>query len=382
MAGMMVVFGTRPEAIKLVPVVRALRARGTLTRICITGQHRDLLDRVLGDERIEVDFDLDLMRPGATLAQLTGRMIAALGDVFARERPDRVIVQGDTATALAAAQAAYLTGIPVAHVEAGLRTGDLANPHPEEGNRRMIAALADLHFAPTRTAAEALLTEGADPGSVHVTGNTAVDALASVRARLRLDPAIAQPIAPLLTQVGGKKLVVVTCHRRESFGPALSRVLQAVRTLAAREDVVIAFVLHPNPVVRQPVQAALTAISNVVLLEPLDFAPFVALLSAAHMILTDSGGVQEEAPVLGLPVLLLRDHTERPEGVEAGTTLLVGTHSERIVEQATRLLDNPLAHTRMARKHSPYGNGRAASRISAILTRADDREVEKERRAV
>ena len=368
MADIMVVFGTRPEAIKLLPVIEALRIRGVPTRLCVTAQHRELLDQALG-KGIRPDIDLDLMRPGQSVGRLTGRMIAALDRVFAAEAPERVIVQGDTATAVAAAQAAYYRGIPVAHVEAGLRTGNPLAPHPEEGNRRMIAAIADLHFAPTAAAAQALRKEGIPAAGIFLTGNTVVDALLAMRARLASEPALAGPALPVLEHCGARRLLLVTCHRRESFGAA-REIAAALRALAARPDVLIALPLHPNPAIRGPLQRELAGVPNVMLLDPLGFAPFVALLSAAHIVLTDSGGVQEEAPVLGVPVLVLRDRTERPEGVAAGTARLIGTRAQRIVAEACRLLDNPAAHARMARAHSPYGDGRAAERIADIIAAA------------
>ena len=365
MASVMVVIGTRPEAIKLLPVVSALREAGVPTRICATAQHRELLDRVLGPERIVPDIDLAVMRPNQTLTDLTGSMLIALGRTFAAEQPERVVVQGDTATAFAAAQAAYLSSIPVAHVEAGLRSGNLANPYPEEGNRRAIAALADLHFAPTTAAAQALLGEGASAASVHLVGNTVVDALLAAQRHLARHGQPAE-IGPLLARAEGRRLILVTCHRRENI-ELLDGIIQAVAVLAARPDVLVVLPMHPNPAVRGPVTRALSGKPGIALIEALDFLPFVALLSAAHFVLTDSGGIQEEAPVLGVPVLVMRQTTERPEGIEAGTALLVGTDPNEIVRQATRLLDNPLAHGRMARKHSPYGDGRAAERIAHII---------------
>lgn len=365
MSGILVVFGTRPEAIKLAPVVEALQSRGLPTRVCVTAQHRDLLDRALGPE-LTPDIDLDLMRPGQSLAELTGRMIAALDRVLMTEQPERVVVQGDTATALAAAQAAYFRGIPVAHVEAGLRTGDLGAPHPEEGNRRMIGAVADLHFAPTASAAQALCKEGIQAARIHVTGNTVVDALHAVRARLRRNPALAGPARAVIDACAGRRLILVTCHRRESFAAA-SEIAAAIRALASRPDILVALPLHPNPAIRRPLEQGLRGIADVALLEPLAFAPFVSLLAAAHLVLTDSGGVQEEAPVLGTPALVMRDTTERPEGVAAGTARLVGTRAQRIVAETCMLLENPPLHARMAHAHSPYGDGRAAERIAEVI---------------
>jgi UDP-N-acetylglucosamine 2-epimerase (non-hydrolysing) len=296
-------------------------------------------------------------------------MMAALDRVLVAEQPERVIVQGDTATALAAAQAGYFRGIPVAHVEAGLRTGDLSAPHPEEGNRRMIGAVADMHFAPTTGSAQALRKEGVVTARIHVTGNTVVDALHAVRARLFHDPDLAGAARTVLDRCGDRRLILVTCHRRESFAAA-PEIAGAIRLLAQRRDVLVALPLHPNPAIRRPLERALTGEANVELLAPLDFAPFVALLSAACFVLTDSGGVQEEAPVLGTPALVMRDVTERPEGVAAGTARLVGTRAQRIASEACLLLDNPAAHARMARAHSPYGDGRAAERIADVIAHA------------
>lgn len=360
----MVVLGTRPEAIKLIPVIEALRRRGMAVRVCATAQHRHLLDQALGGLR--PDIDLDLMRSGQSLGGTTGRIVTALDKVFAAERPERVIVQGDTATACAGAQAAFYRQIPVAHVEAGLRTGDLSAPHPEEGNRRMISMIADWHFAPTTAAALALQNEGVAPEKILVTGNTVVDALHQVRARLQMQPELAGAALTVLNRCHGRKLVLVTCHRRESFAAA-DDIADAIRALAMRRDVLIALPLHPNPAIRRPLEQALRNVENVALLEPLDFAPFVALLSAAYLVLTDSGGVQEEAPVMGVPALVMRDTTERPEGVAAGTARLVGTDSRRIVTEVCRLLDDAKAHAGMSHAHSPYGDGRAAERIADAL---------------
>ena len=366
MSGIMVVFGTRPEAIKLLPVIDALKARGAPVQVCVTAQHRELLDRVLGPGTVFPDIDLDLMRPGQSVAALTGAIIAALGRVYESARPHHVVVQGDTATALAAAQAAYFARISVAHVEAGLRTGDLAGPHPEEGNRRMIATIAAAHFAPTQTAADALIREGVDPASIHVTGNTVVDALEAARASLRAHPELAADVNSVLRQAQGRKLVLVTCHRRENLA-RMGEVAEAVAQLAARPDVMVAVILHPNNAARAPFLARLRPAPGLMLLGPLDFLPFTALLGRAYLALTDSGGVQEEAPVLGTPVLVLRNRTERPESVIAGSSILVGTDVGRIVATATRVLDDELLHARMARRHSPYGDGRAAERIAGIL---------------
>jgi UDP-N-acetylglucosamine 2-epimerase (non-hydrolysing) len=360
----MVVLGTRPEAIKLAPVIRALRQRGMAVRVCTTAQHRDLLDQWLEGESLRIDIDLDLMRAGQNLATFTARAMAALDRVFGVDEPDRVIVQGDTATALAAAQAAFLRGIPVAHVEAGLRTGDPRQPWPEESIRRSIALWADLHFAPSARSAAALRDEGIDPARVHMTGNTIVDACQAERSRaLHVHPVVQQ----LMAKAGSRRVVLVTCHRRENIGSGVDGIAAALRDLAQRADVFAVLPAHPNPSFRNSLAQALAG--AVALIEPLPFGPFLQLLEAAHNVLTDSGGVQEEAPLLGTPVLVAREVTERPEGVEAGTARLVGTCPRTILNEAVRLLDDPLHHARMARRHSPYGDGRAAERIAAIIAR-------------
>lgn len=366
MGDVMLVFGTRPEAIKLAPVIRALHARSMPARVCVTGQHRDLLDDVLGMEGITPDIDLDLMQPGQSVADLLAAMLGALHRVFVADRPGRVIVQGDTASAAAAAQAAFLAGIPVAHVEAGLRTGRLNSPHPEEGFRRLITTFADMHFAPTAHAAECLEREGVPPASIHMTGNTSVDALLATQTRLSVRPSPLPELAAARDRARGKRLLVVTCHRRENIA-ALGSIADALRLMAQRSDVLVVLPAHPNPVIRAPLVEALRNEPNVMLLDALKMDAFVALLADAHLVLTDSGGVQEEAPMLGTPVLVLRDTTERPESVDAGTAVLVGTNTARIVSAANHLLDNPLAHARMARRHSPFGDGRAAERIADII---------------
>ncbi len=354
MKRILVVFGTRPEAIKLFPVIHALeREEGLSIRTCFTGQHRELAEPVHRFAGIAPNHDLDLMQPGEALSQSFGRMVAALGPVIASERPDWVVVQGDTLSAKAAAMAAHLEEVRVAHVEAGLRTGDLRAPWPEEGNRRIIGAVADLHFAPTEAAAAAL--QGGS--GVHVTGNTVIDAL--YWAKQRIEDEKASPN-------GGKRLILVTAHRRESFGAGMVGIAEALERIAARSDVAIAFPRHANPAARQPMDR-LEGIANISLLDPLGYPEFVRLLCRAELVLTDSGGLQEEAPALGKPVLVMRDVTERPEGIAAGTARLVGTDPGRIVSAVSELLDDPAAYARMARAHNPYGDGKAAQRIAAIL---------------
>jgi UDP-N-acetylglucosamine 2-epimerase (non-hydrolysing) len=294
-------------------------------------------------------------------------MVTAVGMVLDRERPDQVLVHGDTMTAFATALSAYYRRIPIAHVEAGLRTGDADNPWPEEANRRAIAAMADLHFAPTDLAAQALIQEGVDPATVHVTGNTVVDALNATRTALAADARLASGLDALAAKLSGKHLVVATAHRRENFGLAMHRIGAALARLAHRPDLVLVCPLHANPNVRPVLAAHLAGRGNAIILDPLDYPNFVRLLAMSTLILTDSGGIQEEAPTFGKPVLVLRHTTERPEGLEAGTAKLVGTDADRIVAEATALLDDPERYREMARAHNPFGDGRAAERIARLL---------------
>jgi len=364
----MVVFGTRPEAIKMFPVVHALRAIPAIeTRVCVTAQHRGLLDQILAMAAIVPDIDLDIMEPEQTLDVLTARLIPALGAAFDSERPDRILVHGDTLTTMCASLAAYYRRIPVGHVEAGLRSGDIHHPWPEEVNRRVVACIADLNFAPTSAAAAALRAEGRAEAGIHVTGNTVVDALLATRALLRARPATAGAVGPVLARFAGRRIIAVTSHRRENFGHGLENIAGAIREIAAREDVAVIFPVHPNPAVRQIMVPALAHLSNVALIDPLDYPAFVALLDACELVLTDSGGVQEEAPSFGKPVLVMRETTERPEGVAAGTTRLVGVDRAWIVAEVIALLDDPVAYAVMARAHNPFGDGRAANRIASIL---------------
>lgn len=360
----LVIFGTRPEAIKLFPVVAALKADPRFACVtCVSAQHRDMLDQVLSIAGIVPDHDLDLMRPGQTLDGLTAALLTGLGAVMDAVKPDRVMVQGDTATAMAGALAAYYRKLPVDHVEAGLRSGNNHHPWPEEVNRKIIGAMASLHFAPTPTAAAALLRENVDPARVHVTGNTVIDALHWVSARIAAEPALAAGLADLERRFAGKRIIGVTTHRRENFGGGLESIARAVRRIARRPDVAVIFPVHPNPNVRAVMDAALADLANVALIPPLDYPHFARLLGLAEVMLTDSGGVQEEAPALGKPVLVLRETTERPEGVEAGTARLVGTDEDTIVTQIFTLLDDKAAYEAMARAHNPFGDGTASARI-------------------
>ncbi len=368
MTRVLVVFGTRPEAIKLFPVIRALQAEpGVTVRTCVTGQHRGLLDQVLGMAGLVPDIDLNLMEPSQSLDRLTARLIVELGGVMDRERPDRVLVQGDTTTAFVAALAAFYRRIPIGHVEAGLRTGDIARPWPEEGNRRMIAPLADLHFAPTMTAAAALRRENVVAG-VHVTGNTGIDALQWTHARIMADPALGAAPDPVIARCAGRRTILVTAHRRENAGAGLIAIAAAIARLADRSDIAVIWTIHPSPAVA----AALAAVDHaaVIRVDPLDYPSFVRALAHCHLVLTDSGGVQEEAPAFGKPVLVMRETTERPEAVAAGTAMLVGTDADRIVTEASRLLDDEAAYAAMARAHHPFGDGQAATRIARIVVAA------------
>ncbi len=368
------VFGTRPEAIKMAPLVRRLaEADGVDARVCVTGQHREMLDSVLRLFEIEPDHDLGLMRPGQDLADVTSGVLLGLRDVLREERPDLVLVHGDTTTCFAAALAAFYEDVPVGHVEAGLRTGDPRRPFPEEQNRVLTGRLASRHFAPTPGAAQHLVDEGVPRARVHVTGNTVIDALLDVRARVagapaeRFADALTPELAGTLT-AGPERLVLITGHRRESFGRGFEDLCAAVRRLAlAHPSWQFVYPVHLNPNVRGPVHANLAGLSNVALVEPVDYAPFVWLMDRADLILTDSGGIQEEAPALGVPVLVTRDVTERPEAVEAGTVRLVGTDPRRIVDAAEELLGGGEPARRMERALNPYGDGRACERIVALL---------------
>ncbi len=364
----LVVFGTRPEAIKLFPVVAALKADPRFTPVvCVSAQHRGLLDQVLEIAGIVPDFDLDLMKPDQSLDALTAALLTGLGAVMDKVQPSRVMVQGDTATAMAGALAGYYRKLPVDHVEAGLRSGNIYHPWPEEVNRKIIGQIASLHFAPTEVSAAALIAEQVDPRRVHVTGNTVIDALQWVTARIAAKPQLAAGLAGIEARFAGKRIIGVTSHRRENFGGGLENIAEAVRQIAARPDVAVVFPVHPNPNVRKVMDAALADLDNVALIEPLDYPNFARLLGLAEIMLTDSGGVQEEAPALGKPVLVMRETTERPEGVSAGTAKLVGTDTKTIVTELFNLLDDKAAYENMARAHNPFGDGHAAQRIVELL---------------
>lgn len=362
-----VVFGTRPEAIKMAPVVRALSgAEGISVRVCVTAQHRQMLDQVLKLFSIQPDYDLNLMRSGQDLTDITANVLLGLRSVLREEAPNLVLIHGDTTTTMAAALAAYYERIPVGHVEAGLRTGNIYAPWPEEMNRRIAGSITSLHFAPTERARDNLLREGVAPDQIHVTGNTVIDALLAVVEQTRQDVTLQRQFDFLDPD---RRTILVTGHRRENFGDGFERICLALGELAERKDTQIVYPVHLNPNVQQPVRRVLGNTQNIHLLEPLDYLPFVALMDRAELIITDSGGVQEEAPSLGKPVLVIRETTERPEAVDAGTVRLIGTDQRRIVEEATRLLDDAGAYAAMARAHNPYGDGHAAARIAATITK-------------
>ncbi|MGL5837906.1 MAG: non-hydrolyzing UDP-N-acetylglucosamine 2-epimerase [Sphingorhabdus sp.] len=367
----LVVFGTRPEAIKLFPVVHALRQQPALvTRVLVTGQHRQMLDQVLQIGEITPDYDLDVMVPDQTLDTLTARLLTGIGEIMDMEKPSRVIVQGDTATAMVGALAAYYRKIPVSHVEAGLRSRNIYQPWPEEVNRKIIGTIADQHFAPTEVSASALQAEAIPEERIFITGNTVIDALHWVTAKLERQPELAAKLAEIEKEFAGKRIIGVTTHRRENFGDGMENIASALNEIAAREDVAIIFPVHLNPNVRKVMEARLGNHPRIAMIEPLDYPHFGRLLSISHIMLTDSGGVQEEAPALGKPVLVMRDTTERPEGVTAGTAKLVGTDKNRIVSEIFTLLDDEAAYSQMARAHNPFGDGNAAIRISGLVANA------------
>jgi UDP-N-acetylglucosamine 2-epimerase (non-hydrolysing) len=366
-----IIFGTRPEAIKLFPVIDALRvAPGIDVRVCVTAQHREMLDQVLALAGIVPDHDLDLMRPDQTLDGITAALLTGIGRVLDIEKPDRVIVQGDTATAMVGALAAYYRKIPVSHVEAGLRSGNIHHPWPEEVNRKIVATICDQHFAPTKTSGDALRREAVPEAQIFETGNTVIDALLATRDRLEKDATLCARIDAVLARFAGKRIIAVTTHRRENF-EAMKGIASAIEKIAARGDTAIIFPVHPNPNVRAAM-AALDGNPAIAMIDPLDYPDFVRLLAKCDLVLTDSGGVQEEAPTFGKPVLVMRETTERPEGVAAGTARLVGTDTAAIVAGVNDLLDNPAAYAAMAQAHSPFGDGQASGRIVKVMTNATE----------
>jgi UDP-N-acetylglucosamine 2-epimerase (non-hydrolysing) len=373
------VFGTRPEAIKMAPIIKALNAEETIeSKVCVTAQHREMLDQVLNLFAIKPDYDLNIMQTGQDLTDVTCSVLTGLKSVIKDFQPDRILVHGDTTTTFATTLAAYYQRIPVGHVEAGLRTGNIYAPFPEEINRKLTANIADLHFAPTQKAKENLLAEGVKKNAIHITGNTVIDALLEIVDKLKYSSNI-QALAgrglqprpkhfsnlqaqfPFLSKE--KRLILVTGHRRENFGSNFENICNALKALAQREDLQIVYPVHMNPNVREPVLRILGKNKTIHLIEPLDYLPFVYLMNKAYLILTDSGGIQEEAPALGKPVLVMRDTTERPEAVAAGTVVLVGTNQNKIISECEKLLDDKTSYEKMSFAHNPYGDGEASFRI-------------------
>ena len=370
MKNIMLVFGTRPEAIKLAPVALELQKQPEVkTTICVTAQHRQMLDQVLGLFDLKPDIDLDLMQPNQTLSELTARVLARMDETLSNEKPDTVVIQGDTTTVMATAMAAFYRQIRVAHVEAGLRSGDMRSPFPEEMNRRVATTVSELHFAPTKAAVNALQKEGVPSEKIFLTGNSVIDAL-----KLIVDKPIPKMAKDLLEQLvidkssSRRKLILVTAHRRENFGPRLESICEALKALALRNgDVVILYPVHLNPNVYEPVHRILGGLDRVMLTEPLTYDVLAHLMKASYLALTDSGGIQEEAPSLGKPVLVMRTETERPEGVKAGTAKLVGPFAENIIRETEILLYDETAYHEMSRAINPYGDGKAARRIVDVL---------------
>lgn len=373
----LLVIGTRPEVIKCFPVVDALRERpGVEVVTCVTGQHRHILDEAMDVVGMSAEYDLQIMREKPSLKDITCDVLQGLEPVLDKVRPDLVLVQGDTTTAMAASLAAFYARVSVGHIEAGLLSGNKFSPWPEEINRRLVTVLADMHFAPTVGARANLLKINIPSERIFVTGNTVIDALLTMTRRLELadylSPAIAEVVAQ--TNAGSKRLILVTAHRRENWGDGIDNICRIAKGLAQRGDVQIAIPVHPNPKVRKPMHRALSGVPGISLLEPLDYRSFVDLMRRSHIVLTDSGGVQEEAPALGKPVLVLRDVTERPEGIAAGAARLVGLDPARVIEEASRLLDDPAAYQSMSRCRNPYGDGTAAEQIAEIVvSRLGDR---------
>lgn len=370
MLKILVVFGTRPEAIKMAPLVEALYQLPNIqTKVCVTAQHRQMLDQVLDLFKIQPDYDLDLMRAGQTLTQLTCSVLEGLESILKRFRPDWVLVHGDTSTTMGASLAAYYQHVKVAHIEAGLRTNDLYSPWPEEANRQITGRLASLHFAPTENARENLLLENVSPEKIYVTGNTVIDALVQVSARIDEDEVLRDTLQDKFQSIGlDKRLVLVTGHRRENFGKGFESICYALQELAEDSSVQIVYPVHLNPNVQEPVRRILGGVDNVHLIPPLEYLPFLYLMKRSYIILTDSGGIQEEAPSLGKPVLVMRDTTERPEAVLAGTVKLVGTDLKAIVRETRDLLSDISVYTKMSKSHNPYGDGFACKRICNVFS--------------
>ena len=374
MKKILLVFGTRPEAIKMCPLVNTLKQDEHFEiRVCVTAQHRQMLDQVLNLFEIVPDYDLNIMKPNQSLGAITAAILQGMETVIADYSPDIILVHGDTTTTLAATLAAYYSKVAVGHVEAGLRTQDLYSPWPEEGNRKLAGALAKYHFAPTETARQNLLSEGISPHNIVVTGNTVIDALMWVTNKLNANTAMSEQMEALFPMLDPQKnLILVTGHRRESFGSGFENICLALKELATkRSDCQVVYPVHLNPNVKNTVEALLCDIDNIHLLEPQDYLPFVYLMMKSDLILTDSGGIQEEAPALGKPVLVMRQTTERPDAVSVGTVKLVGTNVDLILRETETLLDNVDEYQKMSKAHNPYGDGRASMRIADRLRSGD-----------
>ncbi|RUM67966.1 MAG: UDP-N-acetylglucosamine 2-epimerase (non-hydrolyzing) [Sulfurospirillum sp.] len=370
----MLVFGTRPEAIKMAPLVKEFEKDSSFeTIVCVTAQHRQMLDQVLNLFEITPDFDLDVMKPGQDLYEVTSNILLGLRPILSEVKPDIVLVHGDTATTMATSIAAFYQQIAVGHVEAGLRTNNIYSPWPEEGNRQVTGRLATYHFAPTNESKANLLKENVDVGNVIVTGNTVIDALLSVVSKIQSDKELEQNLEKEIFKKGykidkNKRLILVTGHRRENFGQGFLNICEGLKELANEyRDIDIVYPVHLNPNVQKPVNEILCDVDNVYLIDPLDYEPFVYLMNRSYFILTDSGGIQEEAPSLGKPVLVMRDTTERPEALEAGTVKLVGTDKDKIISECKRLLEDKDAYEVMSKSHNPYGDGKASDRIVSYL---------------
>lgn len=370
------IFGTRPEAIKMAPLIREFeRLKGVSSKICLTGQHKEMLDGVLNLFQITADFNLQVMEANQDLSGLTAKILIGLAEILKSYKPDLILVHGDTTTTLAASLSAYYHKIPVAHVEAGLRSGDMYSPWPEEANRKLASSLASIHFAPTELSQMNLIKEGVNPDTIYLTGNTVVDALYSMIRKIEIQPEIGHELIQKLPFLASdQKIILVTGHRRENFGQGFENICYALHEIACSfPEVHIIYPVHLNPSVRQPVNKLLGSINNIHLIEPVDYLPFVYLMKSAYLILTDSGGIQEEAPSLGKPILVMRETTERPEALNAGTVKLVGTDIERIISHVTELLTNDEVYQKMSEVKNPYGDGHAAARIGNIIAQLENK---------
>lgn len=369
----LVVFGTRPEAIKMAPLILELKSSPSFDlTICVTGQHKEMLNQVLDVFDIDTDFNLEIMREGQSLTDVTSDVLRHFEKILIKLQPELVLVHGDTTTTLAATLSAYYQRIAVGHVEAGLRTGNIYSPWPEEINRKLTASIATIHFAPTQCAKDNLLKEGIGDSSIYITGNTVIDALNYIRNKIENTESIREQMDNHFSFLSDeKRLILVTGHRRENFGTGFENICKALLAIASRKDIVICYPVHLNPNVREPVERILSNKKNIHLIEPQDYLPFVYLMNEASIVLTDSGGIQEEAPSLGKPVLVMREKTERPEAVIAGTVKLVGTDTDKITNSVIELLDNPDQYQKMSYAHNPYGDGRACSRIVDIIKHFD-----------